>query len=112
MNRVLHLVGSGHVGIVALHDGIVLRIAKGVFDPYPHLAARNGISTLIGFAEHGWNKRERHQSYNHKSRLHHGVFPRKNALPGIQDRTGIPVSRQMKHSPSKHFVNASSHLSG
>jgi multidrug efflux pump subunit AcrA (membrane-fusion protein) len=52
MNGVLHMVGSSHLGVVTLHDGVVLRIAKGVFDPAPHLAARNGIGTLVGLAEH------------------------------------------------------------
>jgi hypothetical protein len=41
MSGVLHIVGSSHVGAVTLHDGVVLRIAKGVLDRAPRLASRN-----------------------------------------------------------------------
>src|ERR1035437_10533922 len=41
MSGVLHIVGRSHFGVVTLHDAVVFRIAKGVFDRAPHLAARN-----------------------------------------------------------------------
>jgi hypothetical protein len=74
MSGVLHIVGSSHVGVITLHDGAVLRIAKGVLDPASQVTARNWIGVFVALAEHRYSKRKQHESYNHKSRLHYGIF--------------------------------------
>ena len=60
MNGVLHMVGSGHRGLVKLDLAVVLSIAQRVFDRAPHLAARKRIAALVALAESRQSQSKRH----------------------------------------------------
>src|ERR1017187_2350187 len=104
MNRVLHIVGSRHLCVVTLRDGVVLGIAKGVFDRAPHLAAWNGIGALVGLSECRQSKSKRHQSQKQKSRLRHGTSPRTNVVLRVRTEQESPFARRLKNSPFESFV--------
>jgi hypothetical protein len=58
MDGVFHVVISSHFVLVTLHIFVIVRIAKGYFDRAPHLAARNGIGSLVSLAA-GTERRQR-----------------------------------------------------
>ena len=89
MNRVLHVVGSSHYGVVTRHHVVVVRIAKSVFHCRPYLAASDGIGILVGLAPNAGSA----SASDIKARTTNLVFIMacllvSDVLPGMSNRTG------------------------